>query len=137
MMPDMDGFALAEFMRGVERSRHIPIIFITAAPQEQHREFRGYDAGAVDFLVKPINPDELWARLRHWIRPAVPASAPSAPASPSAGLPRHIEGLDVDDGLPRMLGKVPLYVNMLHRYADGQAGCAQAGVGGCGCDHRM
>ncbi|HRI51548.1 MAG TPA: hybrid sensor histidine kinase/response regulator [Pseudomonadota bacterium] len=59
-MPDMDGFALAEFMRGVERSRHIPIIFITAAPQEQHREFRGYDAGAVDFLVKPINSQILW-----------------------------------------------------------------------------
>lgn len=59
-MPDMDGFALAEFMRGVERSRHIPIIFITAAPQEQHREFRGYDAGAVDFLVKPINAKILW-----------------------------------------------------------------------------
>ena len=59
-MPDMDGFALAEFMRGVERSRHIPIIFITAAEQEQHREFRGYDAGAVDFLVKPINAKILW-----------------------------------------------------------------------------
>lgn len=59
-MPDMDGFALAEFMRGVERSRHIPIIFITAAAQEQHREFRGYDAGAVDFLVKPINAKILW-----------------------------------------------------------------------------
>ncbi len=59
-MPDMDGFALAELMRGAERSRHIPIIFVTAAPQEQHREFRGYDAGAVDFLVKPINPQILW-----------------------------------------------------------------------------
>lgn len=59
-MPDMDGFALAELMRGAERSRHIPIIFVTAAPQEQHREFRGYDAGAVDFLVKPINPRILW-----------------------------------------------------------------------------
>ena len=60
-MPDMDGFALAELMRGAERSRHIPIIFVTAAPQEQHREFRGYDAGAVDFLVKPINPQILVA----------------------------------------------------------------------------
>ena len=58
-MPDMDGFALAELMRGAERSRHIPIIFITAAPQEQHRAFRGYDAGAVDFLVKPLDPQIL------------------------------------------------------------------------------
>ena len=37
-MPDMDGFALAEMMRGSERSRHVPIIFVTAAVQEQHRD---------------------------------------------------------------------------------------------------
>lgn len=55
-MPDMDGFALAELMRGAQRSRRIPIIFVTAAPQEANREFRGYDAGAVDFLFKPIDP---------------------------------------------------------------------------------
>lgn len=55
-MPEMDGFALAELMRGAQRSRRIPIIFVTAAPQEAHREFRGYDAGAVDFLFKPIDP---------------------------------------------------------------------------------
>ena len=55
-MPDMDGFALAELMRGAQRSKRIPIIFVTAAPQESHREFRGYDAGAVDFLFKPIDP---------------------------------------------------------------------------------
>lgn len=55
-MPEMDGFALAELMRGAQRSRHVPIIFVTAAPQEQHREFQGYDAGAVDFLFKPVDP---------------------------------------------------------------------------------
>ncbi len=55
-MPEMDGFALAELMRGSERSRHVPIIFVTAAVQEQHRIFQGYDAGAVDFLFKPIEP---------------------------------------------------------------------------------
>jgi two-component system, sensor histidine kinase and response regulator len=55
-MPEMDGFALAELMRGSPRSRHVPIIFVTAAPQEAQREFQGYDAGAVDFLFKPIDP---------------------------------------------------------------------------------
>lgn len=55
-MPEMDGFALAELMRGSERSRHVPIIFVTASPEEQHRLFRGYDAGAVDFLFKPLEP---------------------------------------------------------------------------------
>ncbi|MFO1244440.1 MAG: response regulator [Ramlibacter sp.] len=124
-MPVMDRLAATRAIRQMEGLAGLPIVAMTANAMKSDRD-RCMDAGMNDFLVKPINPDELWARLRHWIRPAVPASAPSAPASPSAGLPRHIEGLDVDDGLPRMLGKVPLYVNMLHRYADGQAGCAQA-----------
>jgi len=55
-MPDMDGFALAELMRGSARSRDVPIIFVTANPLEQQRVFQGYDAGAVDFLIKPIEP---------------------------------------------------------------------------------
>jgi two-component system sensor histidine kinase/response regulator len=55
-MPVMDGFELAELMRGVERTRHVPIIFVTAATRETNRIFQGYDAGAVDFLFKPIEP---------------------------------------------------------------------------------
>ncbi|HEY6483028.1 MAG TPA: hybrid sensor histidine kinase/response regulator [Steroidobacteraceae bacterium] len=55
-MPDMDGFQLAELMRGSERTRHIPIIFVTAGARDQHRLFQGYESGAVDFLFKPIEP---------------------------------------------------------------------------------
>jgi two-component system sensor histidine kinase/response regulator len=58
-MPEMDGFELAELMRGAERTRHVPIIFVTAGVREQKRVFRGYDAGAVDFLFKPIDPQIL------------------------------------------------------------------------------
>jgi PAS domain S-box-containing protein len=54
-MPEMDGFELAELMRGAERTRTVPIIFITAGSREQNRIFRGYDAGAVDFLFKPVD----------------------------------------------------------------------------------
>jgi len=53
-MPGMDGFELAEFMRGSERARHIPIIFVTAGSASNQRRFRGYEAGAVDFIQKPI-----------------------------------------------------------------------------------
>jgi signal transduction histidine kinase len=55
-MPRMDGFELAEFMRGSERTRGVPIIFVTAAARDQHRLFKGYESGAVDFLYKPIEP---------------------------------------------------------------------------------
>lgn len=54
-MPDMDGFELAELMRGSERTRHVPLIFVTAGTRDQLRLFKGYEAGAVDFLYKPID----------------------------------------------------------------------------------
>jgi signal transduction histidine kinase len=54
-MPEMDGFELAELMRGSERTRRVPIIFVTAGNWDQQRVFKGYDAGAVDFLYKPLD----------------------------------------------------------------------------------
>lgn len=62
-MPGMDGFELAELMRGAERTRTIPIIFVTAAPIDAQRSFRGYEAGAVDFLNKPIDPKILHSKV--------------------------------------------------------------------------
>jgi signal transduction histidine kinase len=53
-MPDMDGFELAELMRGSERTRHVPLIFVTAGVHERQRVFKGYESGAVDFIYKPI-----------------------------------------------------------------------------------
>jgi signal transduction histidine kinase len=58
-MPGMDGFELAELMRGTRRTSRVPIIFLTAANFERQRRFRGYEAGAVDFLKKPIVADVL------------------------------------------------------------------------------
>lgn len=58
-MPGMDGYELAELMRSTERTRRIPIIFITAGTADNQRRFRGYEAGAVDFLHKPVEPDIL------------------------------------------------------------------------------
>ncbi len=53
-MPGMDGFALAERMRDDERLRAVPIIFMSGSGHDPRRVFRGYDAGAVDYLVKPV-----------------------------------------------------------------------------------
>ncbi len=58
-MPDMSGFELAEIMRGTDRTRRIPIIFLTAGVPDLNRQFRGYESGAVDFLYKPFDPQIL------------------------------------------------------------------------------
>lgn len=58
-MPGLNGFELAEFMRGNEKTRRIPIIFVTAGTTDGQRRFQGYEAGAVDFIQKPIEPDIL------------------------------------------------------------------------------
>lgn len=55
MMPDMDGFELAELMRGTERTRNVPIVFVSAAGKELNYAFKGYETGAVDFLHKPLD----------------------------------------------------------------------------------
>lgn len=62
-MPEMDGFALAELMRGVERTRYVPIIFVTAGARDQSRVFSGYDVGAVDFLFKPVEAHVLRSKV--------------------------------------------------------------------------
>ncbi|VCU70808.1 Bacteriophytochrome [Pigmentiphaga humi] len=67
-MPGMDGFELAEFMRGSPRTRHVPIIFLTAADRNSHRTFRGYEAGAVDFLYKPIDPHILRSKIEVFVQ---------------------------------------------------------------------
>ncbi len=58
-MPGLNGFELAELMRGFERTRHVPIIFVTAGNHDAQWRFRGYEAGAVDFIQKPIEADIL------------------------------------------------------------------------------
>ena len=55
MMPDMNGFELAELMRGAEKTRHIPIVFVSAGGKELNFAFKGYETGAVDFLYKPLD----------------------------------------------------------------------------------
>lgn len=62
-MPEMDGFELAELMRGSARTRHVPIIFVTAGTRDPQRVFKGYESGAVDFLFKPIDPHILRSKV--------------------------------------------------------------------------
>lgn len=66
-MPEIDGFMLAELMRGSQRSRDVPIIFLTASPNDPVRAFKGYETGAVDFLHKPIEPQVILGKVNVFI----------------------------------------------------------------------
>jgi signal transduction histidine kinase len=62
-MPRMDGFETAELIRGRERSRDTPIIFLTAVNTSDAHVFRGYAVGAVDYLLKPFVPEILVSKV--------------------------------------------------------------------------
>jgi CheY-like chemotaxis protein len=63
MMPGMDGFETASLIRQRERSRKIPIMFVSAISREQTDQLKGYAHGAVDYIVKPFNPDIVRAKV--------------------------------------------------------------------------
>jgi CheY-like chemotaxis protein len=62
-MPDMDGFETAGHIKQRERTRHIPIIFLTAADRDAHLAVRGYAVGAADYITKPFDPWVLRAKV--------------------------------------------------------------------------
>ena len=66
-MPGMDGFELAELMRGTERTRNIPIVFVSAAGRELNYAFKGYETGAVDFLYKPLDSDAVRSKVNVFV----------------------------------------------------------------------
>lgn len=63
MMPGMDGFELAETLRKNQKTRNLPVIFITAISKEQRNVFHGYELGAVDYLFKPVEPEILRSKV--------------------------------------------------------------------------
>jgi PAS domain S-box-containing protein len=62
-MPGLDGFETAALIKQRERTRHIPIIFVTAISKDEAHVFRGYSVGAVDYVFKPFNPEVLRSKV--------------------------------------------------------------------------
>jgi two-component system sensor histidine kinase/response regulator len=131
-MPVMDGVTATVQIRKIERLARLPIVAMTANAMDQDRR-KCMDCGMNDFLVKPIDPEALRSILLRWIRPRQaaaampPAIAPPCPRTAVPNdLPRGIAGLDVALGLSRMMGKKPLYIAMLRKYAAGQKNAPQA-----------
>jgi two-component system, sensor histidine kinase and response regulator len=126
-MPVMDGVTAAGEIRKRDSLRDLPVVAMTANAMDQdHR--RCLEAGMNDFLVKPINPDEMWTVLQRWIGPRAKPAASRPAAASSSGLPQGIAGLDVTLGMSRVMGKSTLYLSLLRRYVDGQGTtCEQIG----------
>src|SRR5476651_184586 len=66
-MPGMSGFELAELMRGTNKTKDIPIIFVTATAKDQSFSFKGYESGAVDFLLKPLDTHAVKSKVSIFI----------------------------------------------------------------------
>ncbi len=66
-MPGMDGFEVAEIMRSSERTKFIPIIFVTAISKQRQHIFKGYETGAVDYLYKPLDLEILQSKIKAFI----------------------------------------------------------------------
>ena len=66
-MPDMSGIDLAKLIKQRRRTQHIPIIFLTAHYREDEHAILGYDAGAVDYLTKPVNPAVLRSKVNVFV----------------------------------------------------------------------
>jgi signal transduction histidine kinase/CheY-like chemotaxis protein len=62
-MPELDGFETARLVRGNERTRSIPIVFMTAINREERFIAKGYQSGAIDYLLKPVDPDVLRSKV--------------------------------------------------------------------------
>jgi len=63
LMPGMNGFETAAMIRERDRSRHLPIIFLTAGGKTENEMFEGYALGAIDYLLKPVRPAVLRAKV--------------------------------------------------------------------------
>jgi signal transduction histidine kinase len=66
-MPGMNGFELAELIRGMARTRHLPIVFVSAAGKEPDYAFKGYENGAVDFLYKPLDAHAVKSKVQVFV----------------------------------------------------------------------
>jgi CheY-like chemotaxis protein len=121
-MPVMDGVTATREIRKEARFKDLPVVAMTANVMQGDRD-RCMAAGMNDHVAKPIEPENLWKALLKWVKPhqSVAAAVAVKPqAVPDVALPSAIEGLDMADGLRRVLGKKQLYLSMLYKFVAGQ-----------------
>ena len=125
-MPVMDGVTATQEIRKHARLARLPIVAMTANAMQRDRE-RCMAAGMQDFITKPIDPEQLEETVKKWLR-RDPMAAPAAASEQAQVLSSEwlrLPGVDVAGGLRRMMGRKPLYLEMLQRFVRGQRDCAQ------------
>ncbi len=138
-MPEMDGLDATRTLQAMPGWRNVPIIAMTANAMTADRK-RCLDAGMVDFVAKPIEPDQLFDTLLRWTRKDDPTegskststAVPAGSAAPSAAaplamllLPPQVEGLDLQAGLRRVAGREDRYLELLRNFAVEQSDAPQ------------
>ena len=125
-MPVMDGVAAAQTIRAQPGLPSVPIIAMTANALQSDRD-RCLEAGMVDFITKPIEPDELFRTLLRWVKATgvAPAARTTDPRQDADGLPKLIPGLDIEAGMRRVLGKRARYTAMLRGFVANQSQAAE------------
>jgi PAS domain S-box-containing protein len=130
-MPKLDGFGATRAIRDEDRFASLPVIAMTAHAMAEERD-RCLAAGMNDHVSKPIEPEVLYQTLARWLRRGAQAAAPAsrrrtAPANTvdEAEIPA-IAGVDTGSGLRRVAGNKALYLNLLRKYSESQAGTAGA-----------
>ena len=128
-MPVMDGIMATRAIRAMPQFQDLPILAMTANALAGDRE-RCLAAGMNDHIAKPIDPQDMVAKLLRWVRPDPRPAPPPAPVAKASAdfraansLPdalREVDGLDVAQGLAQSMGKPDLYLRLLTKYVDGQ-----------------
>jgi two-component system sensor histidine kinase/response regulator len=120
-MPELDGLQATQELRRDGRFAHLPILAMTAHAMAGDRE-KSLQAGMNDHVTKPIDPDELFAALHRWVKPADrPAAGTSPPTRPEGESPQKapppdadgLPGIDRVSGLRRVAGNETLYRKLL------------------------
>lgn len=121
-MPIMDGVSATIEMRKLAQFNALPIIAMTANAMA-HDKARCLEVGMNDHIAKPIEPEDLWAKLLKWIKPLHSSTLKTSYqiTNQHIAISTGIEGLDSELGLQRVLNKREFYVSILKSFASTQA----------------
>ena len=123
-MPEIDGLTATKMIRAEAQLASLPIIAMTAHALVEERQ-RCLEAGMNDHVVKPIDPDALFATLARWAKPRHDAAVPQKVRADAADAIPTIEGVDTVGGLKRVAGNQRLYRSLLAQFAAKQCKAAE------------